>query len=124
MIVGSQIPDFAQGPLAVHTEQGDKGTKLAPTGLQLTPLLQVFVLHTGLLVLTLSLHVAVLHAEASLVHTPEGQSGHRVVQTSCHLGTHILPTGTYITTPCSGRIALLTGKPATSQQEYALVGPY
>ena len=48
MLVGCNVPDFTQRPLAVSTEQRNEGTKLVPTRLQLTPLLQVFILLTRL----------------------------------------------------------------------------
>ena len=58
----------------MHTEQGNEATKLAPTGLQLTPLLQVLILDAGAVVQLLGYHIAVLDAEAALIHTPERQS--------------------------------------------------
>ena len=122
MVVGCDIPDFTRRPLAVYTEQGYEAAELAPTGLQLTPLLQVFILHLHAVVQLLSCHIATLHTEAALIHTPEGQSRCRVVQSRRHLSPHILPTGTNITTPCGCRIALFTSKTTTCQQEYTLVG--
>ena len=122
MVVGSKVPDFTCRPLAMDTEQGDEGTELAPAGLQLAPLLEVFVLYAALLEQFLCCHVAVLNAEATLVHAPEGQTGHRIVQTGSHLGTHVLPTGTDVARPCGGAVTLLAGKAATGQQEDALVG--
>ena len=119
MIIWGDIPNLAQWPLTMTTEERNKGTELVPTGLQLTPLLQVFVLHTTLVKQLLGSHITVFHTEAALVHTPERKSGDRVVQTCGHLGTHILPTGTDVTTPGSSREALLTSKAATRQQEDA-----
>ena len=121
MIVGSNVPDFTQRPLTMNAEQGDEGAKLTPTGLQLAPLLEVLVLYLGTVVQLLGLHITVLDTEATLVHAPEGQSGHRIVQTCRHLSTHILPTGTDVTTPCGRRVALLASKTTTRQQEDTLV---
>ena len=58
----------------MHAEQRDKGAELTPTGLQLAPLLQVFVLHLRAVVQLLGGDIAVLHTETTLIHTPEGQS--------------------------------------------------
>ena len=102
MMVWCEVPDFACGPLTVYAEQGDEGTKLAPASLQLTPLFQVLALHACLLVILLGLHITVLHTESTLIHSPEGKTRHRVVETCRHLGTHILPTSTNITRPRSG----------------------
>ena len=106
----------------MNTEQGDEGAELAPASLQLTPLLEVFALYLGTVVQLLGLHITVLYAEATLVHAPEGQSRHGVVETCRHLSTHILPASTDVTTPCGCAITLLASKTATCQQEDALVG--
>ena len=74
MILWGQVPNLAQRPLTMHAEQRNKGAKLAPTGLQLTPFLQVFVLHASAFILSLCLHITVLNAETALIHTPEGQT--------------------------------------------------
>ena len=108
----------------MHTEQGNKRTKLAPASLQLTPLLQVLVLHLRAVIELLGCHIAVLHTETALIHTPEGQSRHGVVQTSGHLCPHVFPAGTNIATPCCRRKALFAGKTAARQQEHALVGQH
>ena len=63
-------------------------------------------------------HITVLHTEAALIHTPEGDTRHRVVQTSRHLGTHILPAGTDITAPRGSRETLFASKSATGEQEH------
>ena len=119
MLVGCNVPDFTQRPLAVSTEQRDEGTKLVPTRLQLTPFFQVFVLLTRLVEELLGSHIAILHAESSLVHTPEGHARHRVVQSGRHLRTHILPASADVAAPRGGGIALLAGKAATGEQEHA-----
>ena len=122
MVVGGNIPDFAQGPLSMYAEQGDEGAELTPAGLQFTPLLEVFVLNALTVEELLSSNITVLYAEAALIHTPEGQSRHGVVETCGHLRTHIFPTGTDVAAPRGGAIALFTGKATTRQQEDALVG--
>ena len=74
MILWCDIPYFTRRPLTMHAEQRDKGAELTPTGLQLAPLLQVFVLHLRAVVQLLGGDIAVLHTETTLIHTPEGQS--------------------------------------------------
>ena len=103
------------------TVQGDEATELVPAGLQFAPLGQVAVLVARLVKLLLSGDIAVLDAEAALVHAPEGNARHREVQAGRHLGTHILPAGANVTAPGGGRVALFAGKTAAGQQEHALV---
>ena len=74
VIVWGDIPNLAQGPLAMTAEEGDEGAELVPACLQLAPLLQVFVLLTCAVEQLLSLDVTVLHAEAALIHAPEGDA--------------------------------------------------
>ena len=119
VIVGSNVPDLAQRPLTMRAEQRDKGAELIPACLQLTPLLQILVLLTCAVEELLGSDITVLHTEAALVHAPERQAGDGVVESCGHLGTHILPTGTDVTTPGGGREALFTSKAATGEQEYA-----
>ena len=119
MLIGSNIPDFAQWPLTVRTEERDKGSELVPTCLQLAPLLQIFILNTSLVKQLLGCHITVLHTEAALIHTPERNTRDGVVQTSRHLSTHILPAGADITTPGRCREALLASETATGKQEHA-----
>ena len=123
MLIRSNIPNLTQRPLTMTAEKGNEGTKLVPTCLQLTPLFQVFVLLTCAVEKLLGCHIAVLHTETALVHTPEGDTGNRVVESCRHLGTHILPTGSDITTPRSGGETLLPSKSTASQQEHSrLIG--
>ena len=119
MILRCDVPYLAQRPLTVSAEEGDKGTELVPACLQFAPLLQVFVLDTLLIIELLGSHVAVLHTEAALVHTPEGDARHRVVQASRHLSAHILPAGADIATPGSRRETLLASEATTGEQEHA-----
>ena len=121
MILGGKVPDFTRWPLAMYAEQRDKGAKLAPAGLQLAPLFHVLIFHACLVIKALGLHITILHAETTLVHTPERKSRHRVIQACSHLRTHILPTGSDIATPCGCGIALFTCKTTAGKQEHALV---
>src|SRR5574344_376232 len=118
MIVGSDVPDFASRPLTMRTEQGDEGSKLIPASLEFTPFLQIFVLFTCFVEEFLSRHIAVFYTEATLVHSPERHTRHRIVESGCHLSAHILPTGADITTPSGCRIALFTSETATGEQEH------
>ena len=119
MMIRSNVPDFTKRPLTMSTEQRDEGTELVPTGLQLTPFFQVFVLDTTLVKQLLSCHVTILNAEATLIHSPERNTRHRIVKTCRHLSAHIFPTGTDIATPCCCRETLFTSETTTSQQEHA-----
>ena len=118
MIVGRDVPDLSQRPLTMRAEKGNKGAKLIPACLQLTPLLQVLILLTCTVEELLSSHIAVLDTEATLIHAPEGKTGNRIVQACRHLRTHILPAGTDVATPRGCGIALLASKTATCQQEH------
>lgn len=119
MILGGNVPHFAQRPLAVSTIEGNEAAKLVPAGLQLAPLRQVAVLHASLVELLLGSHIAVFHAETALVHSPEGNARHRIVQSGGHLGAHILPAGCNVAAPGCRGVTLFSGKTATGEQEHA-----
>ena len=121
MICRSNVPYLTCRPLAMSTIKRYEATELVPTRLQLAPFLQVSIFLTGLIELLLGSHIAVLYTETALVHSPERQTCHRIVQTGCHLGTHIFPTGSNVTRPGSRTVALLTGKTGTGQEEDTLV---
>ena len=117
MILRCDVPHLTQRPLTMGAVQGNKAPELIPTCLQLTPFLEITVLYSRLIILLLCCHITVLHTEATLIHAPERDSAHRIVQSGSHLCPHILPTGTDITTPCGGRVTLFASKTATSKQE-------
>ena len=121
MTLGGDVEHLAQGPLAMGTVQGDEATELVPAGLQLAPFGQVAVLVARLVKLLLSGHIAVLDAEAALVHAPEGDARHREVQAGSHLCPHVFPAGADVAAPGGGRVALFAGKTAAGEQEHALV---
>ena len=121
MISRSNVPYLTGRPLTMSTIKRYEATELVPTRLQLAPFLQVSILLTSLIELLLGSHIAVLYTETTLVHSPERQTCHRIVQTGCHLGTHIFPTGSDVARPGSRTVALLTGKTGTGQEEDTLV---
>ncbi len=123
LVVGRcDVPYLAGRPLAVGAVEGNEAAELVPAGLQLAPFLEVGVLVACLVKLLLGCHITVLHAEASLVHAPEGMTCQGKVQTCRHLGTHILPTGGDVSRPSGGAVTLLAGETGTGQEEYPLVG--
>ena len=74
MIVRGDVPYLTQRPLTMTAEEGDEGTELVPTALQLAPLLQILVLHTCAVEDLLGGHITVLHTESALIHAPEGDA--------------------------------------------------
>ena len=121
MICRSNVPDLTGRPLAMSTIKRYEATELVPTRLQLAPFLQVSIFLTSLIELLLGSHITVFYTETALVHSPERQTCHRIVQTGCHLGTHVFPTGSNVTRPGSRTVALFTCKARTGQEEDTLV---
>ena len=121
MICRSNVPDLTCRPLTMSTIKRYEATELVPASLQLAPFLQVRIFLTGFVKLLLGSHIAVLYTETTLIHSPERKTCHRIVQTGCHLGTHIFPTGSNVTRPGSRTVALFTCKTGTGQEEDTLV---
>ena len=121
MIGWSDVPHLTQRPLTVGTIERNETAKLVPASLQLTPLLQIGILLTGLVKLLLGSHIAVFYTETTLVHSPERKTCHGIVQSGSHLRTHILPAGSDVARPGSGAVALFASKARTGEEEDTLV---
>ena len=74
MPLGSDVPHLAQGPLTMRSVDADETAKLVPSRLQFPPFLQVIILLMRLVVNLLCPHIAVLHTETALIHSPEGKT--------------------------------------------------
>ena len=118
MILGSDVPHLAQRPLAMSTIERDEAAKLVPACLQLAPLGKVSILVACLVKLLLCSHITVLDTESALVHSPERDTRHRVVESCCHLCTHVFPTRANVAAPCGCAVALLASKARTGEQEH------
>ena len=102
----------------MSTIKGNEAAELVPASLQLAPLFQILILNTLLVEQLLGSHITVFHTEASLVHAPERQSRHRIIEPGSHLRAHVLPTCSYITTPRGCRVSLLACKATPRQQKH------
>src|SRR5690554_4618147 len=106
MSLRSNVPNFTEGVLAMHSEEGNKGAKLVPTGIQFPPFLPIF--------RTLpSCFVTLLNTKATDIHGPVGQARHGEINPCGNLGTQIFAHRAHIATPGHGTIALHTGKTGT-----------
>ena len=121
MILGSDVPHLTQRPLSMCAIDRNKTSKLIPASLQFAPLIKVGILLSSSIEELLSCNISVLNTESPLIHSPHRKSGKRIVQTCCHLGTHILPACTYIATPRSSAVALFTSKSTPGEQEHTLI---
>ena len=121
MIGWSDVPNLTQWPLTVGTIERNETAELVPASLQLSPFLEIGILGTILVELLLGSHIAILHTETTLVHSPERKTSHGIVQSGSHLRTHILPAGSDIARPGSGAVALFACKTGTGQEEDTLV---
>ena len=122
MVFRRDVEDFAVGPLAVGAEEGSEGSELIPARIELAPFLKVGVLFAGLVEFTLSLDVAVFHAEAADVHCPPGYTAHGEVEAGRDLGLHVFPAGGDVAAPGGRGVALEAGEAGARQQEHTLVG--
>ena len=117
----SDIPNLTVRILAVCTEQRAESTELIPTGIQLSPFLVISIFTSSLVEFHLTSHITVLYTESADVHGPIRDTADSKVQAGRDLRFHIFPTGSDVTTPGGGRIALQSCKAGTCQQEDALV---
>ena len=121
MVFGSYMPHLTKRILSVRTEQRAECAKLIPTRIQLTPFLIVRILFSGLVELLLSVFIAFFYAKSTNIHCPVRNTAYCKVQSGRNLCLHIFPTGSNISTPRRGRVALQSGKSRTGQQEYTLI---
>ena len=121
MIGWSDVPNLTQRPLTMGTIERNETAELVPASLQFSPFLQIGILLTGLVELLLGCHIAVFHTESTLIHSPERKTCHGIVQSGCHLRTHIFPAGSDVARPGSGAVALFASKARTGEEEDALV---
>ena len=92
-----------------------------PTGIQLTPFLQICILHSCLVEILLCCKITAFYRESTDILAPERNTRDTEVQTSSDLSFHIFPTSTDIATPSSSRITLQTWEATTSEQEYTTI---
>ena len=85
VILRSDVPHLAERPLSVCPVERDETAELIPAGLEFAPLGEVSGFHARLVKHLLCLDIAVFHGETALVHAPEGQSAHGVVEACGHL---------------------------------------
>src|SRR5690554_7012720 len=115
MSLRSNVPNFTEGVLAMHSEEGNKGAKLVPTGIQFPPFLHVFRTLPSRL-------VALLYTKATDIHGPVGQARHGEINPGGNLGPQIFPNGTHIAAPGHRTVALHAGKTGTGCNKHPLVG--
>ena len=124
MTFGSNFPYFAERILSVCTIQRTECTKLIPACIQFTPFLIISIFCFCFIPLFLSCYIAVLYTETTNIHCPVRYTAYCKIQSGSNLCFHIFPAGSYITTPCSCRITLQTGKSRTGKQEDTLIIVY
>src|SRR5690554_1739390 len=110
MILRCDMKDLSVWELPMGAEQRHKSTELGPATVQLTPLLEILIFHTGSIVDTLCLLVSFFDTKTADIHCPVGDPRQGKVESCRDLCFHIFPPGTDVAAPDSGGIALDAGE--------------
>ena len=105
----------------MRTIQRSKRTELIPAGIQLAPFFIIGIFRLCSVPLFLSCHITILYTKTANIHCPIRYAAHRKIQPGRNLRFHVFPTCTDISTPCSRRITLQSGKSRTGQQKHTFV---
>ena len=121
MRLGSDVPRFAEGELAVYTVHGCENTPLVPAHIEFAPVAHVLVFASSSIKEVLCCLVTLLNRETADVLAPIRNARDGEVKTSGDLCLHILPAGADVARPSGSRESLLGSKPVTREEEDTLV---